>query len=136
MADKADKRQTIFLLEEDAETRRLLRKDLTGYGYNVISVGDEQEALEEVSRSRLQADLILVNLVDKPLQENLNVGRRIREHAKYDGHTPLIVIAEQYGDEAEGTDVHAGGNDWITYPEDDLQLQKLIRRLIDEVPQA
>jgi PleD family two-component response regulator len=136
MADKADKQQTIVLLEEDSETRRLLRVDLALFGYNVISARDEQDAFEAVRSSQLQADLILVNLVDKSLKESLNAGRRIRKHAKYDGHTPLIVIAEKYGDGVEGTDVNAGGNDWITYPEDHIQLQTLISRLIKQVPQA
>jgi hypothetical protein len=39
------------------------------------------------------------------------MGRRIREQAKLDGNTPLIVMAEKYGKDL-GTDENVGGNDW------------------------
>lgn len=57
-------------------------------------------------------------------------GRRIREHAKYDGHTPLVVMAEKFGAEVEGTEVNVGGNDWILYlGEEPDQLKRLLARL-------
>jgi CheY-like chemotaxis protein len=120
---------TIFLVEEDDDTRPLLRKSLQRYGYRVTVAVDEEDALERVSGG-IQADLMLVNLVGKLPEEALSTGRRIREHAKYDGHTPLVVMAEKYGEDLEGTDVNVGGNDWITYPEDAEQLQHLLARLL------
>ncbi|HEX8127845.1 MAG TPA: hypothetical protein VF527_02005 [Pyrinomonadaceae bacterium] len=58
----------------------------------------------------------------------MRVGREIREQAG-DGHTPLVVLAERYGADLEGTDVNVGGNDWITYLEDHEQLKNLLARL-------
>lgn len=58
------------------------------------------------------------------------MGTRIREQAKFDGHTPLIVMAEKYGKNLEGTDENAGGNDWILYlGEEPEELQNLLHRL-------
>src|SRR5687768_13489188 len=111
-------RATIFLLEEDDDTRPVLKENLKRYGYRVIIALDEADALERVGGGAVQADLVLVNLVGKSPEEALQVGRRVREHAKYDGHTPLVVMAEKYGTDLEGTDVNVGGNDWITYLED------------------
>lgn len=122
---------TIFLIEEDDDTRPLLRKNLKGYGYRVIVSVDEEDALERVGGGHVQADLVLINLVGKSTEEVLTMGRRIRAHMQYDGHTPLVVLAEKYGPELEGTNVHAGGNDWIAYLEDHDQLQNLIARLLD-----
>ena len=62
----------------------------------------------------------------------LDAGRRIRERAKYDSHTPIVVMAEKYGADLEGTDINVSGNDWITYPEDADQLRNLIDRLVGE----
>jgi DNA-binding response OmpR family regulator len=121
---------TIFLVEEDDETRRLLRKALQTYGYRVIIALDEEDALERVGDGHAPADLVIINLVGKPPEEVLKAGRRIREHAKYDGRTPLVVMAEKYGQDLEGTDVNVGGNDWITYPEDADQLRNLLARLL------
>jgi DNA-binding response OmpR family regulator len=123
---------TIFLVEEDDETRPLLRENLHRHGYRVIVAVDEEDALERVGGGHVQADLVLVNLVGKSPEEALRTGRRIREHAKYDGHTPLVVMAEKYGTDLEGTNVNVGGNDWITYPEDAGQLQNLLARLVSK----
>ena len=132
MDTKQETKGTIFLVEEDDDTRLLLRKNLQRYGYRVILALDEEDALERIGGGYVQADLVLVNLVNRPVEEVLRIGRRIRTHAKYDGHTPLIVMAEKYGPDLEGTDVNVGGNDWITYPEDAEQLEHLLARLLNK----
>ena len=132
MTIEQGKQATIFLVEEDDETRPLLRGNLQSYGYRVIVALDEEDALERVGGGHVQADLVLVNLVGKSPEEVLNIGRRIREHAKYDGHTPLVVMAEKYGEDLEGTDVNVSGNDWITYPEDAEQVRELLARLLSK----
>jgi PleD family two-component response regulator len=99
-------------------------------GYRVLLALDEADALERVQGNGARADLVLVNLVGKSPEEALAAGRRIRTHAKYDGHTPLVVMAEKYGADLEGTDVNVGSNDWITYLEDHEQLKNLLARLL------
>ena len=123
---------TIFLVEEDDDTRPILKHNLKTYGYRVLLALDEEDARDRLSDGVARADLLLVNLVGKTPDEVLQIGRRIREHAKYDGQTPLVVIAEKYGADVEGTDVNVGGNDWITYLEDPGQLKNLIHRLINK----
>lgn len=133
MNTEQENQATIFLIEEDDDTRPLLRKSLQRYGYRIIVAVDEEDALERVGDGRVQADLVLINLVGKPTEEVLNTGRRIRQHARYDGHTPLVVLAEKYGKDLEGTDVNVSGNDWITYPEDATQLERLLVRLLGKL---
>jgi CheY-like chemotaxis protein len=130
MIDAQGAQPTIFLLEEDDETRRPLVQNLRSYGYHVIVATDEEDALERINEGRVQSDLVLVNLVGKSADEALGVGRRIRAHAKYDGHTPLVVMPEKYGKDVEGTDVNVEGNDWIHYLGEEFdQLQNLLKRL-------
>jgi DNA-binding response OmpR family regulator len=125
-----ENQRTIFLIEEDDETRRPLVMNLRSHGYHVIVSTDEQDALERVAGGGVPADLILVNLVGKPLEYVLSVGRGVRERAKYDGHTPLVVMPEVYGKDVEGTDVNVEGNDWVLYlGEDSHQLRDLLARL-------
>ena len=131
MSGSTENQATIFLVEEDDETRRPLVRNLRAEGYHVIVSLDEEDAMERVGGGHVPADLILLNLTGKSTDEALDAGRRIRVHAKYDGHTPLVVMAEKYGEDLEGTDVNAGGNDWITYPEDGDQLRNLIARLTE-----
>lgn len=121
---------TIFLIEEDDETRRALVEHLRRDGYHVIASVDEDDALERVGGGHIHADLVLVNLVGKPLAELLRVGRGVREQAKYNGQTPLVVMPEKYSKDVEGTDVKIEGNDWIHYlGEEPDQLKHLLARL-------
>jgi hypothetical protein len=34
----------------------------------------------------------------------LSIARRLREHCKYDGHTPLVIMPEEIPANLEGTD--------------------------------
>ncbi len=123
--------RTIFLIEEDDETRGLLARNLRSYGYRVATALDAEDALDRVGSGGTRADLILVDLVGKPVEDGLSLGRRVREHARYGGRTPLVVMPEKYGKEVEGTEVNAGGNDWVFYlGEEPGQLRELLSRLL------
>ncbi len=124
------RRPTIFLIEEDDDTRPLLKNNLEADGYHVVVALDEADALERAEGGHVPADVVLVNLVGKTAEAALALGQRVRERARYDGRTPLVVMAEKYGEDLEGTDVNVSGNDWITYPEDAGQLRRLLAKLI------
>ena len=126
-----ENRRTILLVEEDDETRPVLKANLQTEGYRLLLALDEEDALDRLGGGGAEADLVLINLVRKAPEAALAAGRRIRAHAKFDGRTPLVVMAEKYGEDLEGTDVNVGGNDWITYPEDHDQLRKLLARLLN-----
>ncbi|HEX8145386.1 MAG TPA: hypothetical protein VF553_22650 [Pyrinomonadaceae bacterium] len=131
MGSEQGKQPTIFLIEEDDETRKPLVRNLRQDGYHVIVAIDEEDALERVAGGHVHADLVLVNLVGKPLDEALRIGRRVREHAQYDGKTPLVVMPEKYDKNVEGTDVNVEGNDWVHYlGEEPGQLKNLLAHLI------
>jgi len=126
-----ENRRTILLVEEDNETRRVLRANLQTDGYRVLLALDEEDAFDRVGGGGAAADLVLINLVGKAPEAALAAGRRIRAHARYDGRTPLVVMAEKYGEDLEGTDVNVGSNDWIIYLEDHDQLRNLLARLLN-----
>lgn len=131
MDSEQDKRPTIFLIEEDDETRRPLVQNLRSGGYHVIVSIDEEDALERVGGGHIHADLLLVNLVGKAADELLNVGRRVREHVKYDGQTPLVVMPEKYSKDVEGTEAQVSDNDWVFYlGEEPDQLQNFLNSLL------
>lgn len=131
MQSEAGVMRTILLIEEDDETRRPLVHNLRGYGYRVIVATDEADALDRVGGSGVPADLVLVNLVGKEAGEVLEVGRRVREHARYDGHTPLVAMPERYGKDVEGTEVNVEGNEWVFYRgEESGQLRDFLIRLL------
>jgi hypothetical protein len=65
-------------------------------------------------------------------RDTLSVGRELRDHAKYDGHTPLVVMPEKLSTELEGTDENVSGNDWICYYDESEQLRNLLAPLLNK----
>lgn len=127
-------RPTIFLIEEDDDARPGLTANLRKDGYRVLVAADLEDAHEWVSgESPINADLVLINLVRRTPEESVRLGRELREHAKYDGNTPLVVMPEKVPEELEGTDVNVSGNDWVCYYDDDTpQLRTLLARLLNK----
>jgi hypothetical protein len=105
-----------------------LVNNLRSHGYRVVVAAvDEEDALGRVGGGGVDADLVLVDLIGKTAEEVLDLGRRVPEHAEYDGHTPLVVMPEKYGKDVEGKNVKAGDYDWVLYlGEKPDQLRKLI----------
>src|SRR5215218_5310821 len=120
---------TILLIEEDDDARPIIRTNLRREGYDVLVAVDEASARDWLEAGNAHADLILMNLVGKTTEEAFAAARRVREHDALDGSTPVIVIAEKYGDGLEGTDVREGEGEWVTYMEDTTQLHELLARL-------
>ena len=124
---------TIFFVEEDNGVRALLTKALRQDGYRLLVASSLEDAKEWVSFDHnIQADLLLLNLIRKSPEEAIKIGRELRKHAKYDGRTPLVVMAENAVSELDGQDVNVHENDWICYYDDDShQLHKLVARLLN-----
>jgi DNA-binding response OmpR family regulator len=121
---------TIFFIEMEEGTRRLLKKSLRASGYKVLVAEDVEDALERAEDGHARADLILLGPLGKSTEETLEIGRRIRSYAKHNGDTPVIAMAGKYSKDVEGTDSNVGGNDWIFYlGEEPNQLLNMIARL-------
>src|SRR5918997_4013497 len=120
---------TILLIEEDDDARPIIRHNLRRAGYDVLVAVDEASASDWLSAGGARADLILVNLVNKTTDEAFDAARRVKRESALDGSTPVVVIAERYGDGLEGKDVPAGEGEWVTYMEDSTQLHELLARL-------
>ncbi|HEX8335977.1 MAG TPA: hypothetical protein VF621_04565 [Pyrinomonadaceae bacterium] len=123
---------TILLIEEDDDARPIIRHNLRRVGFDVLVAVDEASALDWLKAGGVCADLILVNLVGKTTDEAMAAGRRVKQHNALDGSTPVVVIAEKYGNGLEGTDVAAGEGEWVTYMEDSTQLHQLLTRLTNK----
>lgn len=124
---------TIFLIEEDDDTRPILRMNLKNNSYKVSLAIDEEDALERVSNGCFNADLVLMDLLDKSVEEILNIGRNIRRKGKL--NVPIVVIAANYEENLEGKDVQLTENEYITYLENGEQLYKLLSRLLPKETQ-
>ena len=129
MDEGRKRQQTIFLIEEDDETRGPLVSNLRSYGYRVIVAFDVEDALERVAS--VEANLMLVDLIGRTADEVLKAGRLIRQHSKYNGRTSLVVMPEKYDKALEDTEVNVGGSEWVFYlGEEPDRLRDLLTRLM------
>ena len=123
-------RPTIFLVNDDRDGVRPLTTRLRSLGYRVLVSVHPDDALEWTGSEFIHADLLLLDLVCKTPEEVLRVGRHLRQHAKYDGQTPLVVMADHFGHDLEGTDVEVSPREWVTYVGEADQLPQLLARLM------
>lgn len=120
---------SIFVLESDDKVRPLLKHNLQIWGYHTIFAFDETDALQRIRGGRERFNLILLDQYKRSIDELLAIGQQIRQGTDLDGHTPIIIIAEQYGADLEGQDIQVGDNEYISYLEDGEQLKVILQRL-------
>jgi DNA-binding response OmpR family regulator len=129
MNEKQNTAPTILVVEPDDDVRPLLRNNLHRQRYRVIMTLDEEDAIARARGDGDRPDLILINQYLLPLDKVIGIGRRIREDAGLPSLTPIVIMAERYGEDMEGKDVKVGESEYVTYLEDGEQLMNLLQRL-------
>jgi two-component system KDP operon response regulator KdpE len=115
-----ERRASILLVEDDAQTRLALTANLEGRGYGVRGATDGEEAL--VLWELRRPDLILLDL-GLPGIDGLGVLRRIRR----DATTPVIVLSArgEERDKVEALDL--GADDYLAKPFGMAELHARVR---------
>ncbi|NEQ20643.1 MAG: hypothetical protein F6K28_15665 [Microcoleus sp. SIO2G3] len=129
MNEENDTQPTILMLELDDDTRPLLKQNLYNWGYRVFVALEEEDAIAMARGGRDRPNLILLNQFNLSIDEFINMGQRICRGAELSSSTPIVVMAEQYGEDMEGKDIKVGKNEYVTYLEDGEQLMNLLYRL-------
>ena len=129
MSKKQNTAPTILVVEPDNDVRPLLRTNLHRQGYRAIVTLDEEDAIARARGDSDRPDLILINQYRLSLDKVIHIGRRIRQDAGLPSDTPIVIMAERYGEDMEGKDIKVGESDYVTYLEDGEQLMNLLQRL-------
>jgi len=118
-------RRPLILVVEDVEETRHGIELLLADGYQVLSAGDEAEA---VLQARLASpDLILMSLGVDTL-EQVAIALRVRECAVLGDATPIVLFCIPTLD--EGAEIEVAPNLYLTRPDNFDQLRRLFRRLL------
>ena len=118
--------QTVLVVDDNDDTRRVVRWMLEQKGYAVIEAADGQQALA-VAVSH-HPDLILMDLI-MPVLDGFDAVRQVREHEELRG---LPVVAMTARDVAASRDRagEVGFNQYLSKPLDFLRLGVVIEKLL------
>ena len=136
MNQRSGKQVTILLIEQDDETRPLLKQNLHTLGYSVSNELDEVGAIERIRGSQVKPDLILINQIQQTTEASVSMGRRIRRDSDLLEQTPIVIYVDEFEPELQGQNIQIGQYEYVTYPEDGEQLFSLISQLVQTTDQA
>jgi len=100
---------TVLVVEDDAETRAVLVRELGSRGYRTHEAAGGRAALERWEASR--PDVVLLDL-GLPDMDGLEVIRRIRR----DAMTPIVILSGRYAEREKVEALERGADDYVTKP--------------------
>jgi two-component system KDP operon response regulator KdpE len=120
----------ILVVDDEPQIRRLLRTGLSGYGYQVMTAANGQEALITVAQKTPDVVVLDISLGSPP--DGIEVCRRLREWSK----VPVIMLSVHGEEKAKVTALDAGADDYLTKPfgieELRARIQAVLRRIAVE----
>ncbi len=116
----------ILVVDDEPQIRRLLQTGLTGYGYQVITAPNGQEALKAAAQQAPDAIILDIALGSTP--DGLEVCRNLREWSKI----PIIMLSVRSEEQTKVAALNAGADDYLTKPfgmeELRARIQAILRR--------
>ena len=100
---------TVLVVEDDAEQRAVLVRELGSRGYRTQEAADGRQALDRWEASR--PDVVLLDL-GLPDMDGLDVIRRIRR----DAMTPIVILSGRYAEREKVEALDRGADDYVTKP--------------------
>jgi two-component system, cell cycle response regulator DivK len=113
----------ILVVEDDADSRRILRDLLTGAGFQMLEAEDGVHGIATAEMQR--PDLILMD-IRLPLMDGYEATRRIKASPELRS-VPIIVVTSQAQSDSEAKARAAGCDDFIAKPYSPRQLLARIK---------
>ncbi len=119
----SDTKATILVVDDEIAVRRILKTRLSMIGYNIVTAGDGDEALEIFRQER--PDLVVLDIM-MPKRDGYYVCQEIRREAD----TPIIMLTA-LGDVADRiTGLRFGADDYLVKPFSPKELEARINGIL------
>jgi two-component system KDP operon response regulator KdpE len=112
--------QTVLVIDDEPQIRRLLRVTLEANGYRVFDAAGGQDGLVEAAQRK--PDVILLDL-GLPDVEGVQVLKRIREWSQ----VPVIILSVCDQEEEKVAALDSGADDYVTKPFNSAELLARLR---------
>jgi len=100
----------ILVVDDDVQIRRLLKTGLSGYGHEILTASDGQEAMIAVAQKAPEAVILDIALGTPP--DGLEVCRSLREWSS----VPILVLSVRNDEKTIVAALDAGADDYLTKP--------------------
>ena len=115
------KGKRILVVDDELPIQRILRRNLSASGYDVLVANDGEQAVEMVRVH--QPDLILLDICLPGKIDGLEVCRQVRLTM----HTPIIVLSALTEEKQKVEALDLGADDYLTKPFSNDELQARVR---------
>lgn len=117
MDTDSSKKQTVLVVDDQPKVLKFMAIDLRVHGFNVITVGSGEEAMEQVKNTR--PDIMLLDII-MPGMDGFEVLRQVRTFSQI----PIITFSASSSNYTEA--IKLGANDFINKP---FQLDDMVNRI-------
>lgn len=117
---------TVLVVEDDSDSRYVLKNILSAKGYRVLEAADGEEALVQVESRKL--DLILLDL-QLPKLDGFGVVQRLKENANFE-NLQIVIMTAYEPEGSRRTVIAAGCYDFLPKPLDFDRLEAVLDQLV------
>lgn len=116
-------KNTILVVDDEAEIRNLLEIYLSNEGYEVIKASNGEEAIEIVNSKDIK--LIVLDVM-MPKMDGIETCKRIREKM----NIPILMLSAKSEDMDKIQGIMTGADDYITKPFNPLEITVRVKALL------
>jgi len=117
-------KQKVLVVDDEPKLVRLVKEVLTATGFDVISVGDGNSAIEAITMEN--PDLVLLDIVLADEFDGYQVAQRVREFSDI----PIIMLTAKVRESDLIRGFDAGADDYITKPFSAKELLARVRAVL------
>lgn len=122
----AEESKKILVVDDEPDVASLLSLLLKSQGYDVISAGDGQDALEKARSGK--PDLILLDIM-LPKLDGYKVARMLKFDENF-RHIPIIMLTAKIQDKDRTMGMEMGADAYVSKPFNTPQLLELIKETL------
>ena len=118
--------ETIFIIDDEVNILKALKRQLSIYGYNVQTYNDGTEAIEEYKKNKDSVDLIILDIAMPKISGEM-VFERLRKIKK----DVKVIMASGYSEEDIRKGIFSHARAYLVKPFNIEDLVKTVREVLD-----